>query len=65
MLGVVRHYNFTVSREVLAPDGYQKGVILINGQFPGVSNLFQLHLKHWLVFSCVLGQILVMKQITI
>ncbi|KAH8802882.1 multicopper oxidase-domain-containing protein [Xylogone sp. PMI_703] len=33
--GVIRYYNFTIERGVLAPDGYQKSVILINGQFPG------------------------------
>ena len=33
--GVTRHYQFTVARAQLAPDGYQKKVIVINGQFPG------------------------------
>lgn len=33
--GVTRYYNFTIERGVIAPDGYQKSVILINGQFPG------------------------------
>lgn len=33
--GVTRHYKFTVARGLKAPDGYQKQVILINGQFPG------------------------------
>ena len=33
--GVTRHYQFTLSRAQMAPDGYQKNVILINGQFPG------------------------------
>ncbi|KAH6665370.1 Cupredoxin [Halenospora varia] len=33
--GVIRSYDFTVSRGQIAPDGYQKDVILINGQFPG------------------------------
>ncbi|RAL14121.1 uncharacterized protein BO97DRAFT_448692 [Aspergillus homomorphus CBS 101889] len=33
--GVTRHYNFTVSRDVTAPDGYKKSAMLINGQFPG------------------------------
>lgn len=33
--GVIRRYDFTVKRGVIAPDGYQKSVILINGQFPG------------------------------
>jgi hypothetical protein len=31
-----RYYDFTVSRGSIAPDGYEKDVILINGQFPGV-----------------------------
>jgi FtsP/CotA-like multicopper oxidase with cupredoxin domain len=33
--GVIRYYDFTVSRGVIAPDGYQKNVLLINGAFPG------------------------------
>ncbi|KAL8792760.1 MAG: hypothetical protein Q9195_004647 [Heterodermia aff. obscurata] len=33
--GVTRHYEFVVSRAQLAPDGYQKNMILVNGQFPG------------------------------
>ena len=33
--GITRHYQFILSRSQLAPDGYQKNVILVNGQFPG------------------------------
>ena len=33
--GVKRIYKFTISRNVLAPDGYEKSLILVNGQFPG------------------------------
>ncbi|KAJ9660325.1 hypothetical protein H2198_002633 [Neophaeococcomyces mojaviensis] len=33
--GVVRSYNFTIARSTLAPDGVQRSVMLINGQFPG------------------------------
>ncbi|KAL3419927.1 laccase-1 precursor [Phlyctema vagabunda] len=33
--GVIRSFDFTVKRGIIAPDGYQKDVILINGQFPG------------------------------
>jgi hypothetical protein len=33
--GVIRSYDFTIARGEIAPDGYQKQVILINGQFPG------------------------------
>jgi hypothetical protein len=33
--GVVRHYDFTVSRGIIAPDGYQRDVLLVNGAFPG------------------------------
>ncbi|CAG8974793.1 hypothetical protein HYALB_00000405 [Hymenoscyphus albidus] len=33
--GVTRRYDFTIARGQIAPDGYQKDVILINGQFPG------------------------------
>ncbi|KAL8779317.1 MAG: hypothetical protein Q9213_006997 [Squamulea squamosa] len=34
-LGVVRSYDFTLSRGYIAPDGVNKSVILINNQFPG------------------------------
>jgi FtsP/CotA-like multicopper oxidase with cupredoxin domain len=33
--GVTRYYNFDVRRAILAPDGYQKSGIFVNGQFPG------------------------------
>ncbi|KAL2210051.1 laccase [Sarocladium strictum] len=33
--GVIRHYDFTISRGVIAPDGYQRDVLLVNDQFPG------------------------------
>lgn len=33
--GVIRSYDFTVSRGVMAPDGYQSNVLLVNGAFPG------------------------------
>jgi hypothetical protein len=33
--GVIRTYDFTISRGVIAPDGYQKNVLLVNGAFPG------------------------------
>ncbi|KAH8589373.1 multicopper oxidase-domain-containing protein [Bisporella sp. PMI_857] len=33
--GVIRKYDFTIKRSVVAPDGYEKPAILINGQFPG------------------------------
>ncbi|MCJ1400473.1 hypothetical protein MMC11_003679 [Xylographa trunciseda] len=33
--GVVRSYDFTLKRGIIAPDGYQKNGILVNGQFPG------------------------------
>ncbi|KAF7929387.1 uncharacterized protein EAE98_005305 [Botrytis deweyae] len=33
--GVIRSYDFTVTRGTIAPDGYSKDVILVNGQFPG------------------------------
>lgn len=33
--GHVRSYNFHIARGTIAPDGYQKEVLLINGQFPG------------------------------
>ncbi|GAW16336.1 hypothetical protein ANO14919_057610 [Xylariales sp. No.14919] len=32
---ITRRYDFNVSRGVIAPDGYQKSVLLVNGQFPG------------------------------
>ncbi|KAI9157926.1 LOW QUALITY PROTEIN: extracellular dihydrogeodin oxidase/laccase-like protein [Paramyrothecium foliicola] len=33
--GRVRSYNFTVTRELRAPDGVDKQMLLVNGQFPG------------------------------
>ncbi|EXL41481.1 hypothetical protein FOCG_16285 [Fusarium oxysporum f. sp. radicis-lycopersici 26381] len=33
--GVIRRYDFSISRGTIAPDGYELGVILVNGQFPG------------------------------
>ncbi|RDA90612.1 hypothetical protein CP533_2792 [Ophiocordyceps camponoti-saundersi (nom. inval.)] len=33
--GVIRRYEWTVSRTVIAADGYLKQVLLVNGQFPG------------------------------
>jgi len=33
--GVTRTYDFTLSRRKLSPDGYEKDMILVNGQFPG------------------------------
>jgi len=35
--GVVRSYDFIFTRGTVAPDGYEKSTLLINGQFPGVS----------------------------
>ncbi|KAI0803786.1 multicopper oxidase-domain-containing protein [Xylaria sp. FL0064] len=32
---ITRKYDFNISRGVIAPDGYEKSVILVNGQFPG------------------------------
>lgn len=37
--GVVRSYDFTIARGVVAPDGYSKSLYLVNGQYPGVSAL--------------------------
>ncbi|KAE9968952.1 hypothetical protein EG328_007163 [Venturia inaequalis] len=33
--GVTRYYDFVISRAKIAPDGYVKGSILVNSQFPG------------------------------
>lgn len=33
--GITRTYNFTISRGILSPDGYEKQLILVNNQFPG------------------------------
>ena len=35
-VGVIRAYDFTIKRGFIAPDGVNKSVILINGQFPAV-----------------------------
>ncbi|KAL8840748.1 MAG: hypothetical protein Q9170_001186 [Blastenia crenularia] len=33
--GVIRSYDFTVARGTVAPDGFEKSSLLINGQYPG------------------------------
>ncbi|KYK59001.1 ascorbase and Cu-oxidase [Drechmeria coniospora] len=33
--GVIRSYDFTVSRGLVAPDGHEKHALLVNGAFPG------------------------------
>lgn len=33
--GITRRYDFNISRGVIAPDGYEKRVLLVNDQFPG------------------------------
>ena len=33
--GVIRPYDFTISRGNIAPDGVNRSVILINGGYPG------------------------------
>jgi FtsP/CotA-like multicopper oxidase with cupredoxin domain len=33
--GEVRPYNFTISNGLIAPDGYERPVLLVNGAFPG------------------------------
>lgn len=33
--GIIRTYDFTVSRGTIAPDGYQRSVLLVNGAYPG------------------------------
>jgi Multicopper oxidase len=33
--GVIRTYNFEISRGFLSPDGFNESVMLISGQFPG------------------------------
>ncbi|KAL9604616.1 MAG: hypothetical protein Q9219_000336 [cf. Caloplaca sp. 3 TL-2023] len=33
--GVIRSYDFTIARGTVAPDGYEKQSLLINGQYPG------------------------------
>ena len=35
--GVIRHYDFNVARGIIAPDGVNKSSILVNNQYPGVS----------------------------
>lgn len=35
LTGVTRRYDWTVSRQVISPDGMPKNALLINGQFPG------------------------------
>ena len=33
--GMIRSYDFTITREIKAPDGYERDVLLVNGAFPG------------------------------
>ncbi|KAG9243496.1 Cupredoxin [Calycina marina] len=33
--GMIRRYDFTISRGTISPDGYQKDALLVNGIFPG------------------------------
>jgi hypothetical protein len=33
--GIIRNYDFTVTRGQISPDGYLQDVILVNNQFPG------------------------------
>jgi len=33
--GVIRTYDFTVNRGLIAPDGYERPVLLVNDAFPG------------------------------
>ena len=33
--GIIRSYDWTISRGVIAPDGYERPVLLVNGAFPG------------------------------
>ncbi|MCJ1319188.1 hypothetical protein MMC15_004521 [Xylographa vitiligo] len=33
--GVTRYYTFDIERGTASPDGYQKDVLFVNGQFPG------------------------------
>lgn len=35
LTGITRKYDFILTRQKIAPDGYQKDVILVNQQFPG------------------------------
>ena len=35
--GITRHYDFAIARGVIAPDGVNKSSILVNNQYPGVS----------------------------
>lgn len=32
---IVRPYEWNITRGIIAPDGYEKKVILVNGQYPG------------------------------
>lgn len=35
--GIVRSYDFILTRGNLSPDGFEKSTFLVNGRFPGVS----------------------------
>lgn len=44
--GVTRNYTFELARANLAPDGYSKPMIVINGHFPGP--LVEANLGDWI-----------------
>ena len=33
--GMTRKYDFTLKRATLAPDGFERELIVVNGQYPG------------------------------
>lgn len=43
--GVTRSYEFNIARGIISPDGVNKSIIMVNGQFPGVSRCTIRHLK--------------------
>lgn len=44
--GITRNYTFEVARATLAPDGYEKPMIVVNGQYPGP--LIEANLGDWI-----------------
>ena len=36
--GVTRHYDFTITEQTIAPDGYQRTGMVVNGAFPGTDH---------------------------
>lgn len=51
--GMTRYYSWTVTNETLAPDGVEKAMLVVNGQFPGP--LIEANWGDWIEVSVTNG----------